>query len=160
GEGEGRSSVWLAEQGYDVTGVDVSATGLAKAQRLAAERGVRLHTICADLATFVITPDTWAGIVSIFAHIEPPVRRRVHEAVTNGLVPGGGVLLEAYRPEQVGRGRGAPPDDHRLLNLERLRPELGTLEWLLAREIDRPVLEGRCHTGGASVVQLVARRRS
>ena len=35
---------------------------------------------------------------------------------------------------------------------------VGTLEWLLAREVDRNVLEGRCHTGAASVVQLVARR--
>jgi hypothetical protein len=69
------------------------------------------------------------------------------------------LLLEAYRPQQIGRGTGGPPDEERLLNLERLRPELGTLDWLLARELDRDVLEGRCHTGAASVVQLVARRR-
>jgi 2-polyprenyl-3-methyl-5-hydroxy-6-metoxy-1,4-benzoquinol methylase len=31
--GEGRNAVWLAEQGWEVTGVDFSAVGLAKAQR-------------------------------------------------------------------------------------------------------------------------------
>jgi len=158
-EGEGRNAVWLAEQGFDVTGVDASAKGLAKARRLAAERGVELQTICADLATFAIEPNAWQGIVSIFAHVEPGVRRRVHAGVLQGLAPGGVLILEAYRPDQIGRGTGGPADDQRMLDLERLRDELGLLEWLVAREVDRPVIEGRCHTGGASVVQLVARRR-
>jgi hypothetical protein len=70
------------------------------------------------------------------------------------------MLLEAYRPEQLGRGTGGPPDDDRMLNLERLRAELGSLEWLLARELDRDVQEGVRHTGISSVVQLLARRRA
>jgi hypothetical protein len=45
------------------------------------------------------------------------------------------------------------------MNLERLKPELGALDWLVAREIEREVVEGRYHSGRASVVQLVARRR-
>ena len=157
-EGEGRNAVWLAQQGYAVTAVDASSAGLEKAKRLARERKVRITRVCADLAAYVIEPGAWQGIVSIFAHVPTAVRQHVHAGVRTGLVPGGVLLLEAYRPQQLGRGTGGPPDDERLLNLERLRPELGTLEWLLARELDRDVLEGRCHTGGASVVQLVARR--
>jgi len=158
-EGEGRNAVWLAQQGHDVTAVDLSAAGLEKARRLAASRGVQLATVCADLGTFAIEPGAWQGIVSIFAHVMPDVRRRVHAGVVAGLAPGGVLLLEAYRPAQVGRGTGGPPDDARLLDLERLQPELDALEWLLARELERDVVEGRCHTGAASVVQLVARRR-
>ena len=40
GEGEGRNAVYVAEQGYDVTAVDISPEGLNKLRRLAAERGV------------------------------------------------------------------------------------------------------------------------
>lgn len=158
-EGEGRNAVWLAQQGYAVTAVDLSSTGLKKAQGLARERGVRIETVRADLASYDFARDAWQGIVSIFAHVPAAVRRHVHAGVLTGLAPGGVLLLEAYRPEQLGRGTGGPPDDERMLNLERLRSELGALEWLLARELDREVLEGSRHTGTASVVQLVARRR-
>lgn len=158
-EGEGRNAVWLAQQGFDVTGVDLASHGLDKAQRLAAERGVHLTTMVADLASFEFGSAAWDGIVSIFAHVPPEVRQRVHAQVLTALKPGGILLLEAYRPQQLEHGTGGPPDEARMLDLERLRPELGTLEWLLAREVERDVIEGRYHTGRASTVQLVARRR-
>lgn len=158
-EGEGRNAVWLAAQGHDVTGIDTAGIGLEKAQRLAAERGVALTTVVADMAEFVFGVAVWDGIVSIFAHVPPHVRQRVHAQALKALKPGGILILEAYRPQQLEHGTGGPPDDARMLDLERIRPELGTLEWLLAREVERDVIEGRYHTGRASTVQLVARRR-
>ncbi len=157
-EGEGRNAVWLAEQGHTVTAVDTSRVGLDKARELAASRGVTLRTIVADLSTFDLGREAWDGIVSIFAHVPPDVRHAVHEQIWRALAPGGVLLLEAYRPEQLTAGTGGPPDDGRMLNLQRLRPELGTLEWLSARELERDVIEGRYHTGRAHVVQLIARR--
>ncbi len=47
--GEGRNAVFLAEQGYDVDGCDISTIALKKANRLAAERGVRIRVCQADL---------------------------------------------------------------------------------------------------------------
>ncbi len=55
-EGEGRNAVFLAGLGYEVTAVDTSTVGLAKAERLAAERGVSITTVHADLAEFEIEP--------------------------------------------------------------------------------------------------------
>jgi tellurite methyltransferase len=49
GCGEGRDSVFLAEHGCDVTGVELSLVGLRKAARLAAERGARVRWICAAM---------------------------------------------------------------------------------------------------------------
>src|SRR5262245_54575672 len=40
GCGEGRDSVYFAEHGFEVTGLEASRAGLQKARRLAAERGV------------------------------------------------------------------------------------------------------------------------
>lgn len=157
-EGEGRNAVWLAQQGFHVTGIDVASIGLEKAQQLARERGVCITTVVADLASFELGSAAWDGIVSIFAHVPAAVRRRVHASVLTALKPGGVLLLEAYRPQQLERATGGPPDDERMLDLGRLRPELGTLEWLVAHEVERDVIEGRYHTGRASTVQLVARR--
>jgi len=53
GCGEGRNSVWLAQQGCVVTGVDISPRALAKADKLAAERGVKVQWIEADIADWV-----------------------------------------------------------------------------------------------------------
>jgi tellurite methyltransferase len=49
GCGEGRDSVFFAECGFDVTGVDIARSGLSKAERLAHARRVRVHWICSDL---------------------------------------------------------------------------------------------------------------
>ena len=158
-EGQGRNAVWLAQRGHDVTAMDQSARGLACANELAAERGVKITTVLADLGDFEIEPGAWQGIVSIFAHVTGDLRARVHAKVEKGLAPGGVFVLEAYRPEQIGRGTGGPSEDDRMVNLARLRRELPTLEFLVAREVDREVLEGHRHRGMSSVVQLVARRR-
>lgn len=48
GAGEGRDSVFFAEQGFDVTAVGISPAGLEKAECLADERDVQITTIRAD----------------------------------------------------------------------------------------------------------------
>jgi tellurite methyltransferase len=50
GCGEGRDSVFFAEHGCDVTSLDVSAAGLAKAERLARAHGVRVRWVRGDAA--------------------------------------------------------------------------------------------------------------
>jgi SAM-dependent methyltransferase len=157
-EGEGRNAVYLAGLGHQVTAVDASRVGLAKARRLAAARGVRIETVAADLAGYAPGRAAWDGIVSIFCHLPPAVRARLHAALADALRPGGWLILEAYTPAQVGRGTGGPPDPALTMDLETLREELGALEWVHALETEREVREGRLHTGRGAVVQLVARR--
>ncbi len=157
-EGEGRNAVWLAQLGFDVTGIDVSSVGLAKAEGLALERGVRITTVVADLEHHVLGESAWDGIVSIFAHVPPEVRRPLHRRVVQALRPGGVLLLEAYTPSQLDHGTGGPGDSGKLMTLDGLRIELEGLSFELAQEIEREVLEGRYHTGRSSVVQVVARR--
>ncbi|WP_298431624.1 class I SAM-dependent methyltransferase [Geobacter sp.] len=157
-EGEGRNAVFLAKRGHRVVAVDSSAVGLAKAERLAAENGVRIETVTADLANFVIEPGGWDAIVSIFCHLPPTLRRAVHRQVVQGLRPGGLFVLEAYTPAQLKMGTGGPPSAELMMTLAELREELAGLEFLEARETERNVVEGRFHTGRGAVVQIVARR--
>ena len=157
-EGEGRNAVYLASLGYAVTGVDQSTVGLGKARALAGGRSLVIDTQVADLADYAIEPETWDGIVSIFAHLPTAVRRRLYASVIVGLRPGGVFILEAYGPAQPTFGTGGPSDLDLLPPLAELRDELDGLEFVIARELERPVVEGRYHTGQASVVQIVGRK--
>lgn len=160
GEGEGRNAVFLAGCGHAVTAVDQSATGLAKARRLAAERGLRLDTTTADLADYPIRPGAWAAIIWIFLHLPPDLRAGLLARAAAGLRPGGVFLLEAYTPAQLAFGTGGPKEVALLPTLAQLRTELPGLEFDLARECERAVIEGTGHTGRAAVVQVLARRGS
>jgi SAM-dependent methyltransferase len=157
-EGQGRNAVHLAALGHAVTAMDQSAVGMERARELARERGVSLTTVVADLAEFVIEPGRWQGIVSVFAHLPPVLRRRVHAVVTAGLAPGGVFVLEAYAPRQLEFRTGGPDDPERLAPVETLRDELPGLEFEVAREVERDVVEGRYHVGRAATVQILARR--
>jgi len=158
GEGEGRNAAYLAGLGHRVVAVDQSEVGLAKARRLAADRGLTVETACADLAAYPIEPGAWAGVVSIFCHLPRRVRVPLYAAIVRGLRPSGVLVLEAYTPNQLGRGTGGPQDPDMLVSLAGLREELAGLDFVHAREVDREVREGAYHTGVASVVQVVGLR--
>ncbi|HUR56951.1 MAG TPA: methyltransferase domain-containing protein [Opitutaceae bacterium] len=157
-EGEGRNAIFLASRGHAATAVDQSEAGLAKARALAQTRGVPLTGVAADLAEFTIAPQTWSGIVAIFMHLPPALRCSVLARAAAGLRPGGVFVMEAYRPAQLGYGTGGPKDVTLLPTLNELRAELGDLDFLIAREIERDVREGGGHTGPSAVVQVLARR--
>lgn len=153
--GEGRNAVYLAQQGHEVTAVDLSSVGLEKTKRLAAERGVSVWTTHADLAEYVIEPGAWAGIVAIFAHMPPPIRRRMHRGVVEGLRPGGVLVLEAYTADQLAHRTGGPPVRELLFGLDELREELDGLDFVHAEEIVRHIEEGEFHRGTSAVVQVM-----
>jgi SAM-dependent methyltransferase len=158
GEGEGRNAVFLAEQGYEVVGVDRSQVGMDKAQGLARERGVFIETVVSSVEDFDLTEGEWQGIISIFFHLPPELRKRVNRSVVRGLAPGGVLILESFTPRQLGFGTGGPPHLDRLVSLSTLEEEFAGLDFLVAQETEREIREGRMHTGWSSVVQVVAVR--
>ncbi|MBU4460847.1 MAG: class I SAM-dependent methyltransferase [Verrucomicrobia bacterium] len=155
-DGEGRNGVFLATLSFDVTSVDLSSVGLAKARGLAASRGVEIATVAADLAGFVIEPGAWDAIVSISCHLPQPLRADVHRRCVAGLRPGGAFLLEAYAPRQLEFHTGGPASADLLMDLGDVKRELAGLRFDIARESEREVVEGRHHTGRAAVTQILA----
>jgi 2-polyprenyl-3-methyl-5-hydroxy-6-metoxy-1,4-benzoquinol methylase len=65
-DGEGRNGVFLAENGFQVTSVDLTGNGLAKARRLATARGVTLNTVVADLGRWDLGTGT-GSVVQVIA---------------------------------------------------------------------------------------------
>ncbi|MFN8422263.1 MAG: class I SAM-dependent methyltransferase [Anaerolineae bacterium] len=159
-EGEGRNAVFLASRGLEVTGVDLSSVALEKAQRLAAERGVTITTVLADLATYEPASDHFGAVLSISAHLPSEVRRALYPRLERSLKAGGVLILEAYSENQRLRGTGGPKDVDLLMTVDKIRRELPALEPILLREIERELNEGNAHQGMSSVVQFVGKKKA
>lgn len=157
-DGEGRNGVFLASKGHDVTSVDASGVALNKAKQLAEKRGVEMTLVKADLGDYDLGIEAWDCCVSIFFHMPPEMRRAMHHRVAQSIRPGGYLVLEAYTPAQLGFGTGGPPVVEMLQTLELLREDFAGMEFIIAREVEREVHEGKGHTGRGAVVQLLARK--
>ncbi|GAA1805567.1 class I SAM-dependent methyltransferase [Agromyces neolithicus] len=102
GCGEGGDVIWLAQRGWQVTGADFSANGLARAARHADEAGVadRTDWLQVDARTFAAEGRSYDLVTTHFLH--PPdggmvdVTRRLAEAVA----PGGHLLVVGHAPSE------------------------------------------------------------
>lgn len=156
-EGEGRNAVFLAKLGFDVTAVDASIKGLNKAQLLASQNEVTITTVHADLADYDLGEQKWDSVVSIFAPFGSTLRKVLHRDIVKSLKPGGTFLIEAYTPEQIRFGTGGGNDPDTMMTPSQLAGELKGLTFDLLQQSEREVVEGKYHTGRASVVQGLAK---
>ncbi len=154
-EGEGRNAVFLAKLGYSVTAVDSSRVGLDKARKLAEENRVDIEFIHNDLAHFDLGKEQWDGIVSIFCHVPPTLRKTLHGKIINGLKHQGVLILEAYTPDQLKHGTGGPPVVDLMMEADALEQELNGLRFEHLVEVERNVQEGFGHSGTGAVVQII-----
>jgi SAM-dependent methyltransferase len=156
GEGEGRNSVWLAQQGHRVTAMDGSRVGLQKARQLAAERGVALQTVLGDLADWAPAPASFDAVVLTFVHLPPAIRAAAHRRLAGALRPGGVLLLEAFHPLQLHHSSGGPRDAAMLYTPELLLSDFaGLLVQALAWHGEVALDEGPGHQGLAHVSRWV-----
>ncbi|MGO9741744.1 MAG: class I SAM-dependent methyltransferase [Roseiarcus sp.] len=163
GDGEGRNGVFLAEQGLVVETLDLSEHGVAKTLRLAAAKNVSVEARQADALTWDWPQNAYDLIALVFLHLVEPERRRVHARALAALKPGGHIVLEAFRPEQIerhGQGtRGGPRDAQLLYTLDDLSDDFAAAEIVELAAADVDLSEGLLHRGPSATVRLVARKR-
>ena len=94
--GEGRNGVFLATKGFQVTGVDISEEGLKKAETLAAELGVTIKTVVADLESYEIPANTFDVIICTYYF-----QRDLFPKIAAALKPGGMALIETYTMDHL-----------------------------------------------------------
>lgn len=157
-DGEGRNGVYLATLGYNVTSVDSSLEGMKKAQKLADENNVSITTVHADLNDYDFGENQWQGIVSIFCHLPPELRKKVHRNVVTALASGGVFFLEAYDPKQLEFGTGGPPVAELMMSKETVIQEINGLDILHAKSLERQIKEGHLHDGQSAVTQIIAKK--
>lgn len=158
-DGEGRNSVWLAEQGLAVTALEISPVALEKARRLARGRGVAVDFRLADIMAMDWPPGTYDAVIGIFIQFVGGLERdRQLARLRQATNPGGLVLLHGYTPKQLDYRTGGPSEPENLYTPELLRAAFADWEILALREYEDDLSEGLGHKGRSAVIDLVARR--
>lgn len=158
GDGEGRNGVWLAKQGCQVTSVDASKVGVEKAQKLAAEKNVKLEAILADLNDWDWPTSEYDFVIIIYVHFPPEVRALLHNKVISSLKAGGQLIMESFTTEQLKYSSGGPPVLEMLYTAEMMRDDFKLLEIQHLEECIADLEEGKYHVGEGAVIRLLARK--
>ncbi|MCL8023878.1 class I SAM-dependent methyltransferase [Nocardioides sp. BSK12Z-3] len=128
GSGEGGDAIWLAQQGWDVTGIEFSATGRARAAEAAAARGLteRTHWRDVDVRTFEAGEERWDLVTSFFVHLPDGGMLDVTRRLAAAVAPGGTLLVVGHHPVDMPAGRGPGRYTH---TAEQLVPALDPATW-------------------------------
>jgi SAM-dependent methyltransferase len=68
GMGEGRNTIYLAEQGWHATGVDLSDVAVAQAKTRASRLHVAINAIVYDLTHYELGKGQWDLIAAFYMH--------------------------------------------------------------------------------------------
>lgn len=127
GCGAGQNSIWLAEQGWAVTGVDIAPSAIDAAIGAAEVAGVDATFVVADTRRWT-TVDTYDFVFSTYALPAKGPGRTHALAVAAGAVAPGGVLLVAEFDVSLGTGTAWSESD--LTDTEELKAHLGGFKTL------------------------------
>jgi SAM-dependent methyltransferase len=100
GMGQGRNAIWLAQQGWDVTGFDPAGDAVALARQTAGKLGVKLQAQVAGMEDFDFGERRWDLILASYVAIRP-----VSGRLPGALRKGGVLVVEAFHREAASGGR-------------------------------------------------------
>lgn len=158
-DGEGRNSVWMAEQGCTVTATEISPVALEKAAKLARARSVTVDFLLADILNWDWPHAEFDAVVGIFIQFATAAERPRQLAGMKQAVKSGGLLfLEGYTPKQLEYRTGGPSAVENLYTAEMLRELFADWEIISLREHEDTISEGSAHSGRSALIDLVARK--
>lgn len=134
--GEGRNAVWLARQGWDVTGVDYSSVGIDKATKIAGDTDV--DWVVADVTTYE-PRTTFDLVIIVYVHLDPDGMRSLFANAARALAPGGTLIAMGHALRNLTEGVGGPPYPEILWTEEKIAPLLKSLDVVSLGEVLRPV---------------------
>jgi SAM-dependent methyltransferase len=161
-DGEGRNSVWLAQQGLQVQAFDIAGKGVDKARALAREAGVQVDFHVAGCDDWVWAEAAFDTVAAIFVQFaDPAMRARLFDGMVRTLRPGGLLVLQGYTPKQLDYKTGGPGVLSHLYTAELLREAFDTprTEIVELTEYEAELREGTQHAGRSALIGMVARRR-
>ncbi|HEY0846637.1 MAG TPA: class I SAM-dependent methyltransferase [Noviherbaspirillum sp.] len=159
-DGEGRNSVWLAQQGLVVDAFDISEVGVAKAKKLAESAGVSVRYAVSDCDALAWPENIYDGIAAIFIQFaDPAMRSRLFANMVRALKPGGALVLQGYTPKQLEYKTGGPPLLSHLYTGQMLQESFAGMEMVELVEYEDELTEGKQHLGRSALVGMVARKR-
>ncbi len=150
--GEGRNAVYLAEQGFDVLAVDISAEGLAKCRELAEKRGVRVRTQVANLVTYDVGNNQY-DLITDFYYYDADLFPKVMAA----LKPGGFFILQTFSIDQPATSRFGPRNPAFLVKPNELLTHFAGYRVRYYEDAVVKLDEGM-HRGKGAVVRLIVEK--
>lgn len=159
GEGEGRNAVYAAKKGWDVTALDFSISGKAKAMNLANKNSVNFEYIISNIEDFDLQENCFDLIALIFVHFPSISREKLHRLFARSLKKNGVIIVEAFSKKQINNSSGGPKDVLSLYCLEDFLKDFSDLyiEYLSEHKIQ--LSEGPYHKGFADVIRFKAVRK-
>lgn len=163
GCGEGGDAIWLAENGWQTTGTDVSRVALARAQARAeaVEVADRTRWEQHDLLQWTPPARGYDLVLAAFMHLPSQQREVVYARLAAAVAPGGSFLVAAHHPSD--QGVVPRPDQPDLFFTEQqLADALDPQEWEILVAQARPRSTSHPETGEPVVVHdtvMHARRR-
>jgi len=158
-DGEGRNSVWLAKQGMQVLGFDVSDIAIAKAKQFAAENLVHVDYFLSNTDEFNWQENSYDAVIAIFIQFaDPEMRTRIFNQIEQSLKPGGILILQGYTPKQLEYKTGGPAAIDHLYTEELIRTAMSHYEILDLCTYERVLSEGARHSGMSALLGLTARK--
>ena len=140
--GDGRNALWLAERGWDVTGVDSSAVGIGIAADRAAAAGLEIDWVVGDALQW--TPADLFDLITItYLHLAEAELSTVIGRSAGWLAPGGRMLVIGHARSNLSPGAPRPRDPavlHTPAELASAATAAG-LTVLEARTVERHVAE-------------------
>jgi 2-polyprenyl-3-methyl-5-hydroxy-6-metoxy-1,4-benzoquinol methylase len=135
GEGEGRNSVYAASLGWDVDAIDVSEVGKQKAEKLSAERNVKINYKISNAFDFTYLQNTYDAVVLIYFHVENEKRDEYYKQIISSIKPGGNIILLVYDEEHIKNNSNGPQNINMLYTLENIAETFIDLEFkIFAKE--------------------------
>lgn len=104
--GAGRNAIYLAREGFDVEGIDISEDAVAKARFLADGEHVKITASVADLEAGYRIPAATYDVIICFYYLHRPLISEIKQ----GLRPGGIAVYETYNRDQAEWGRPKNPE--------------------------------------------------
>ena len=150
--GEGRNAIYLAQQGWKVTGVDVAEKAMAYAQGRAHKLGVPLTTEAADMAKYDWGTNKWDLIVLSYAG-----GREYAARVKKALKPGGLVVIEAFHMDATEKLQVVDGDYRVFFKTDELKKLYGDVGLQIVR-YEEPVGTADFTKQQLRLVKLVARK--
>jgi len=158
-DGEGRNGVWLAKQGMQVVGFDVSDIALEKAKQFAIGNQVEIAYSLSDTDGFNWQENTYDAVVGIFIQFaEPKMRARIFKFVHKALKPEGIFILQGYTPKQLEYKTGGPSLRDHLYTEEMIRELAKEFQILDLYCYEKALNEGARHSGMSALLGLVAKK--
>jgi SAM-dependent methyltransferase len=137
--GEGRNAVWLAELGWQVTAVDFSAVGLAKAGKLAESRGVNVNRVTADVRDYRPEAAAYHLVLIVYLHLPAAELAGVLSRAVTALAPCGTLLIVGHDLTNLDEGVGGPQVPDVLYTPESISAALGGMDVRRAERVRRLV---------------------